>query len=75
MILYPQYWSNPAKPINMPQTEYNDKYIQPKLMSNIQPMQVSYVRFIKLKTNNLYNNNLINHCNWKIGSTKTCSCS
>lgn len=51
MTLNSQYWSNPAKPMKMPPTEYNDKYKQPKLISNIHPMQVSCVRYLKLKIN------------------------
>ncbi|XP_015370180.1 PREDICTED: uncharacterized protein LOC107166148 [Diuraphis noxia] len=30
-----KYWSNPPKSMIVPPTEYNDRYIQPKLMSNI----------------------------------------
>lgn len=49
MTLNSQYWSKPAKPMKMPPSEYNDKYKQPKLMSNIHSMQVSCVRYLKLK--------------------------
>ncbi|XP_025196179.1 uncharacterized protein LOC112595256, partial [Melanaphis sacchari] len=33
-----KYQSNPSKPMYIPSTEYNDKYMQPKLMSNIEQL-------------------------------------
>lgn len=49
-IFYLQYWLNLPKPMSMPQTEYNDKHINPKLMTNIEqtPTPIVYVRFTKL---------------------------
>ncbi|CAI6366933.1 unnamed protein product [Macrosiphum euphorbiae] len=38
-----KYWSNPPKPIFIPPTEYSDKYIQPKLMSNIKQMPTTMI--------------------------------
>ncbi|XP_022178187.1 uncharacterized protein LOC111039158 isoform X2 [Myzus persicae] len=38
-----KYWSNPPKPMFMPPTEYNDKYIQPKLMSIIKQIPATMI--------------------------------
>jgi len=43
-----QYLSNPPKLMYIPPTEYNDNYLQPKLMSNIEqlPATMICVRYI-----------------------------
>ncbi|KAF0757535.1 Uncharacterized protein FWK35_00007788 [Aphis craccivora] len=38
-----KYWSNPPKPTYIPPTEYNNKYIQPKLMSNIEQLPATMI--------------------------------
>lgn len=49
VIFHLQYWLNLRKPMNIPQTEYNDKHINPKLMTHVEqtPTPVVCVRFTK----------------------------